>query len=79
MKGESRQGPLNRLQGRDSDSHPAARCGSYLSNYIICNLISGKDLGMPSLVSKTNDCILYNQTDENTVSEHNIMKRKEND
>lgn len=50
-----------------------------ISNYIICNLISGKDLGMPSLVSKTNDCILYNQTDENTVSEHNIMKRKEND
>ena len=49
-----------------------------ISNYIICNLISGKDLRMPSLVSKTNDCILYNQTDENTVSEHNIMKRKEN-
>ena len=29
MKGESRQGPLNRLQGRDSDSHLAARCGSH--------------------------------------------------
>lgn len=50
-----------------------------ISNYIICNLINGKDPGMPSLVSKTNDCILYYQTDKNTVSEQNIMKRKEND
>lgn len=29
MKGESRQGPLNRLQGRDSDSHLAAKSGSH--------------------------------------------------